>query len=101
MRFVTLRCRAFRTTVDFCVGVAKLNGDTSDLLVNVLYSIDTRDGFYHSAFTVSDVSDGSDVYGGLTGDSKAGLGVYFFSLLVALLCKVGLFSHEFFYFFFA
>lgn len=50
---------------------------------------------------MSNVADGSNIDGGLARDREESLGSYFFCLLVALLGKVGLFTHEFFYFFFA
>lgn len=49
--------------VDLCVGVTQLDGDVSLQLVLETDSLYTRDGLYDGRFSVSDVSNGTDVDG--------------------------------------
>lgn len=54
--------------VDFGVGVTKLDGNVADQLVLETNGLYARDGLDNGRFAVSDVTDRSNVDGGLPGD---------------------------------
>lgn len=60
--------------VDLRVGVSKLDGNVSLQLVLETDSLDSRNGLYDGGLSVSDVTDGSDVDGGLAGNNLGGEG---------------------------
>lgn len=70
VRLVALRTRAFFpfALVDLCIGVTEFDGNVSDEFVLESDGLDTRDGFDDGGFSVSYVSDGADVDGGLFGN---------------------------------
>lgn len=57
------------TLVDLGVGVTQLDGNVSDQLVLETNSLDTRDGLDDGGLSVSDVADGANVDGSLSGDN--------------------------------
>ena len=71
---IACRARALGvvTLVDLGVGVTQLDGDIALQLVLETDGLDLGDGLDHGGFPVSDVTDGTDVDGGLAGDNFGG-----------------------------
>mmetsp|Transcript_5189 Transcript_5189/g.32578 ORF Transcript_5189/g.32578 Transcript_5189/m.32578 type:complete len:420 (-) Transcript_5189:290-1549(-) len=70
VRPIALRSRArlVLALVDFCIGIAKLDGDIPFQFVLEPHGVHAGNGFYHGGFPMGHVSDRTDVDGGLSGN---------------------------------